>query len=139
MHHPGAFTNWTSKLCNGLHPEGGKRMWACFVKRAPAQPWERWGCGHCFLSIFFLFPPLCLTKPFQFSSVSRSVVSNSLRPHESQHTRPPCLSPTPGVHPNSCALSQSCHPPISSSVVPFSSCTQFLPASESFAMSQLFA
>ena len=53
---------------------------------------------------------------------SRSVVSDSLRPHESQHSRPPCPSPTPGVHPNSCPLSQWCHPAISSSVVPFSSC-----------------
>ena len=69
---------------------------------------------------------------------SRSVVSNSLRPHESQHTRPPCPSPTPGVHSDSCPSSQCCHPSISSSVVPFSSCPQSLPASESFPMSQLF-
>ena len=69
---------------------------------------------------------------------SRSVVSNSLRPHESQHIRPPCPSPTPGVHPNSCPSSRGCHPAISSSVVPFSSCPQSLPASESFPMSQLF-
>ena len=76
-----------------------------------------------------------------FSSVqiSRSVVSDSLLPHESQHARPPCPSPTPGVHPNSCPLSWWCHPAISSSVVPFSSCPQSLPASESFPMSQLFA
>ena len=60
----------------------------------------------------------------QFSSVQfiRSVVSDSLRPHESQHARPPCPPPTPGVHPNSCASSRWCHPAISSSVVPFSSC-----------------
>ena len=75
------------------------------------------------------------TSSVQFS---RSVVSNSLRPHESQHTRPPCPSPTPGVHPDSCPLSWWCHPAISSSVVPFSSCPQFLPASESFPMSQPF-
>ena len=75
-----------------------------------------------------------LLSCYQFSSV----VSNSLRPHESQHARPPCLSPTPGVHPNLCASSQWCHPAISSSVVPFSSCPQSLPASESFPMSQLF-
>ena len=75
-----------------------------------------------------------------FSSVqfSHSVVSDSLRPHESQHARPPCPSPTPRVHPNSYPSSQWCHPAISSSVVPFSSCPQFLPASESFPMSQLF-
>ena len=76
-----------------------------------------------------------------FSSLqfSRSVVSDSLRPHESQHTRPPCPSPTPGVVSNSRPLSQWRHPTISSSVVPFSSCPQSLPASESFPMSQLFA
>ena len=69
---------------------------------------------------------------------SRSVMSDSLRPHESQHTRPPCPSPTPGVHSDSCPSSQWCHPVISSSVVPFSSCPQSLPASGSFPMSQLF-
>ena len=76
-----------------------------------------------------------------FSSVqfSRSVVSDSLWPHESQHTRPPSPSPTPGVHPDSRPSSQWCHPAISSSVVPFSSCPQSLPAAESFPMSQLFA
>ena len=70
---------------------------------------------------------------------SRSVVSNSLWPHESQHARHPCPSPTPGVHPDSRPSSQWCHPAISSSVVPFSSCPQSLPASESFPMSQLFS
>ena len=76
-----------------------------------------------------------------FSSVqfSRSVVSDSLRPHESQHARPPCPSPTPGVHSDSHSLSRWCTPAISSSVVPFSSCPQSLPASETFPMSQLFA
>ena len=69
---------------------------------------------------------------------SHSVVSNSLLPHELQHARPPCPSPTPGVHSNSCPSSQWCHPAISSSVIPFSSCPQSLPASESFPMSQLF-
>ena len=70
---------------------------------------------------------------------SHSVMSDSLWPHESQHARPPCPSPTPGVYPNSCPLSRWCHSAISSSVVPFSSCPQSLPASESFPMSQLFA
>ena len=73
------------------------------------------------------------------SQFSRSVVSDSLRPHESQHTRPPCPSPTPGVHSKSYASSRWCHPAISSSVGPFSSCPQSLPASESFPVSQLFA
>ena len=69
---------------------------------------------------------------------SRLVVSDSLRPHELQHTRPPCPSPTPGVHPNPCPSSQWCHPTISSSVVPFSSCPQSFAAWGSFSMSQLF-
>ena len=75
-----------------------------------------------------------------FSSVqfSHPVVSDSLRLHESQHARPPCPSPTPGIYLNSCPLSQWCHPAISSSVVPFSSCPQSLPVSGSFPMSQLF-
>ena len=70
---------------------------------------------------------------------SCSVVSDSLWPHESQHARLPWPTPTPRVHPNSCLLSQWCHPTISSSVVPFSSCPQSFPASGSFLMSQLFA
>ena len=76
-----------------------------------------------------------------FSSVqfSCSVMSDSSQPHESQHARPPCPSPTPGVHSNSCPPSQWCHPAISSFVVPFSSCPQSLTASGSFPMSQLFA
>ena len=69
---------------------------------------------------------------------SHSVVSNSLRPHELQHTRHPCPSPSPGVYPNSCPSSRGCHLAISSSFVPFS-CPQSLPASGSFPMSQLFA
>ena len=77
-----------------------------------------------------------MTSSVQFT---RSVMSDSLWPHELQHTRPPCPSPTHGVHPNSCPLSQWCHPAVSSSVIPFSSCPQSLPASESFPISQLFA
>ena len=80
-------------------------------------------------------PPLWIFNSVQFSC---SVVSDSLRPHESQHARPPCPSPTPGVHSDSGPSSQWCHPAISSSVVPFSSCPQSLPASGSFPMSQLF-
>ena len=76
----------------------------------------------------------------RFSSVqfSRSIMSDSMRPHESQHARPRCPSPSPGVHSDSHPSSQWCHPAISSSVVHFSSCPQSLPASESFPMSQLF-
>ena len=75
---------------------------------------------------------------FSSVQVSHSVMSNSLGPHEPQHARPPCPSPTPGVHPNPCPLSRWCHPTISSSVVPFSSCPQSSPASGSFPMSQCF-
>ena len=77
----------------------------------------------------------------RFSSVqfSHLVMSNSLWPHVLQHTRPPCPSPTSRVYPNSCPLSQWCHPTISSSVFPFSSCPKSFPASESFPMSQLLA
>ena len=79
---------------------------------------------------------LLISHSVQFS---HSVVSDSLRPHESQHARPPRPSPTPGVYSNSCPSSRWCHPAISSSVVPFSSCCQSLPESGSFPMSQLFA
>ena len=79
------------------------------------------------------------TAVFHFSSVAQSCPTLCVRPHELQHARPPCPSPTPRVHPNSCPSSQWCHPAISSSVVPFSSCPQSLPASESFPVSQLFA
>jgi len=76
---------------------------------------------------------------FSWVQFSCLVVSDSSQSHESQHARPPCPSPTPGVHPNSCPSSRWCHPAISSSVVPFSSCSQSLPVSESFPMGQLFA
>ena len=95
----------------------------------------------CIADRFFIAEPP--GKPWMlgwFSSVefSRSVVSDSLHPHEEQHARPPCPSPTPGVHSDSRPSSRWCHPAISSSVVPFSSCPQSLPASQSFPMSQLF-
>ena len=88
-----------------------------------------------------LVPSQKWTTYYWFSSVqfSRSVVSDYLWPHELQHTRPPCPSQTPGVHPNSYASSRWCHPAISSSVIPFSSCPQSFPASGSFPVSQLFA
>ena len=83
---------------------------------------------------------MIISSKSMFSSVqfSRSVVSDSLQPHESQHARPPCPSPIPRVHPDSRPSSQWCHPTISSSVVPFSSCSQSLPSSEAFPMNQLF-
>ena len=87
-------------------------------------------------SLLFNLPHL-LIQSFSVQ-LSCLVMSDSLRPHELQHTRPPCLSPSPRDHSNSRPSSQWCHPAISSSVVPFSSCPQSLPASESFTMSQLF-
>ena len=84
---------------------------------------------------YFQFLAIMNRDSVQFSL---SVVSDSLRPHGLQHARPPCQSPTPGVHSDSRPSSPWCHPAISSSVVPFSSCSQCLPASESFPMSQYF-
>ena len=87
-------------------------------------------------------PQLSVSAPFNpFSSVQfrRSVLSDSLRPHEPQHARPPWPSPTSGVYPNSCPLSWWCQSTISSSVIPFSSCPQSFPASGSFQMSHLFS
>ena len=83
--------------------------------------------SHSFLS------PLVLSAQF-----SHSVMSESLQPHELQHARPPCPTPTPGAYSNSCPLSWWCHPTISASVVPFFSCPQYFPASGFFQMSQLF-
>ena len=107
-----------------------------------AQLWSDWCLNPASLrmSVLSNLPVnICmwdLTISVQFSC---SVVSDSLQPHESQHARPPCPSPTAGVYPNSCPSSRWCHPAISSSVVPFSSCPQSLPASESFPMTQFFA
>ena len=111
----------TWKLCQGIR--------ACAVSCGSGRP-QRKVAGH---SLSFLL------LVFSLVQFSRSVVSDSLRPHESQHARLPCPSPTPRVHPDSRPWSQWWHPVISSSVVPFSSCPQSLPASESFPTSQLFA
>ena len=86
-----------------------------------------------------IVPLLCYSWRLSSVQFSRSVVSNYLRPHEPQHTRPHCPSPTPGVYPNSRPLSWQCHPTISSSVVPFSSCPHSFPTSGDFQMSQVFA
>ena len=85
-----------------------------------------------------LFSSSLLSAISSVSQFSHSVMSNSLRPQELQHTRPPCPSPIPGVYPNSCPLSWWCHLSISSSVIPFFSCLQSFPMSGSFQMSQLF-
>ena len=107
--------------------EGGDRGWDCWMSSPTQWTWvwansrRQWRTG----------------KPsVQFS---RSVLSDSLRPHESQHPRPLCPSPTPGIYSNSSPSSQWCHQVLSSSVIPFSSCPQSLPESGSFPMSQLFA
>ena len=93
-----------------------------------------------FFLIFFLVYYVILVLSTSMSSVqfSHSVMSNSLRPHGLQYPRPPHPSPTPRVYPNSCPLSQWCHPTISSSVVPLSPCLQSFPASGSFQTSQFF-
>ena len=97
-----------------------------FANKGPSS--QGYGFSSVHVSVQF--------SSFQFNC---SVMSDSLWPHESQHARPPCPSPAPGVHSDSCPLSLWCHPAISSSVIPFSSCPQSLPAPESFPMSQLFA
>ena len=110
-----------SKNSNNTSKKNGERTWTFFQRR-------------------YMNTQQVHEKVLKISSVqfSHSVMSDSLRPHESQDTRPPCPSPTPRVHSNSCLLSRWCHPTISSSVIPFSSCPQSLSASESFPMSQLF-
>ena len=107
----------------------------------------KWFSYTCFLHILFHFrllhniaySSLCYAVIPCSIQFSHSVMSDSLWPHERQHARPPCPSPTPGVYPNSCPLSQWCHPTMLSSVIPFSSCLQSFPASGSFLMSQIFA
>ena len=118
-------------------------IWNPFKFYVFSKSWP-WKGMRIFLYVLYYLNYLCnfsLRTRISFCSVqfSRSVVSDSLTPHELQHTRPPCPSPTPRVHSDSRPSSQWCHPAISSSVVPFPSCPQSLPASESFPMSQLFA
>ena len=106
------------------------------------MPWKIYSSGSIvFYYSWVLWCTSCTVNvsKFQSAQFSCSVVSNSLRLHGLQHTKPLCPSPVPGVYSDSCPLSQWCHPTISSSVVPFSSCLQSCPASGSFQMSQLFA
>ena len=98
------------------------------------QVWKR-GFFCFWFFLLFIFLKLLTWEDYQFR---HSIMSNSLRPHESQHARPLCPSPSPGVHSNSCPSHRWCHPAISSSFFPFTSCPQSLPASKSFPMSQLF-
>ena len=132
------------KICGNL-PSAAARADTVFPKQ--------WGPGSCMQEAHLLaqLPHSALMNltwlenwgllklPFSSVQFSCSVTSDSLRRHEAQHARPPCPSPTPGVHPNPCPLCRWCHPTISSSVVPFSSCPQSFPASGSFQMSQLSA
>ena len=155
-------TSWESLLCLPLHSKEGP--WALHwgqpcaefrgrTLRVPRDtgtlPCQHGRAFNCFWKhILSNYPrDLCPTRPVpncchcsntpvQFS---HSAVSDSLQPHGLQHTRLPCPSPTPGACSNSCPSSQRCHPTISSSVIPFSSCLQSFPASESFPMSQVFA
>ena len=100
---------------------------------------EKAGLKLNFQKMKIMASGLITSWPISSVKFSRSVVSDYLHPHGLQHARPPCPSPTPGVYPNSCLLSRWCHPAISSSVVPFSSCLQSSPGSGSFQMSQFFA
>ena len=118
-----------SVMSHSVRPHG---LWPTRLLHPWDSPGKSIGVG-----CHFLLHGIFLTKGLNlrfFSSVqfSRSVVSDSLWPHGLQHTRPPCPSPTHSVYSNSCPLSQWCHPAISSSVTPFSSCPHSLPASESF-------
>ena len=125
---------WTEEP-GGLQSTGSQRV---------GHDWSNLAHTHAYIDLSYTFFSIGLLTflkqivgDLQFSQFSHSVVSDSLWLHESQHARPPCPSPTPRVYPNPCPSSWWCHPAISSSVVPFSSCPQSLPASGSFPMSQL--
>ena len=131
-------TPWTIQSMEFTRPE----YWSGLVpsSRGSFQPGD-WTHVSCIVGRFLTSWSTRALMCAQFSSVqfSRSVVSNSLQPHESQNARPPCPSPTPRVYSDSCPLSRWYHPTISSSVVPFSSSPQSLPVSGSFPLSQLFS
>ena len=136
--------HWSGLPCPSPVHESEKWKWSCSVVSNSQQPHElqptRLLCPWDFFQarvlecVAIAFSDCLLSVQF-----SRSVVSDSLWPHESQHATPPCPSPIPGVYSNPCPSSRWCHPTISFSVVPFSSCHQSLPASGSFPMNQLFA
>ena len=108
----------------------------CDLSFIPSQFHKNLSClVMLFLTYIFKFSFSMYISSVQFS---HSVMADSLQPHEPQHTGPPSPSPTPEVHPNPCPLSQWCHPTVSSSVIPFSSCPRSFPASGSFQMSQFF-
>ena len=115
---------------------GGSLELLLYSTPVPQIPFEDLDLSFIILDLVTPYCTLISIPSVQFSHL---VVSHSLRPHGLQHARPPCPSPTPGVYSNSCPLSWSCHPTISSSVVPFSSHFQFFQESGSFQMGQLFA
>ena len=123
--------------CLTLHDPMDRGAWGATVHGDSTGKNNGVGCHALLQGIFptqdYILLFLCSVQ------FSHSVMSDSLQPHWPQHTRPPCPSPTAGVHPNPCSLNQWCHPTILSSVIPFSSCPQSFPASGSFQMSQLFA
>ena len=132
---------WAARLLYAWNSQGKNTGMSCHFLLQGVLP--TWGSNlsllHCRQILYCLSQqgsPQIASVQFRFS---RSVVSDPLRPHESQHARPPCPSPNPGVFSNSCPSSRGCHPAISSSVVPFSSCPQSFPASGSFPRSQFFA
>ena len=139
--------NWSQllKIWNPVSPahsreSGPPGIWGCRglspwpPEVGPSFSLSQHTLGHISGKLGNLSP--AAGSPLQFS---RSVVSDSLRPHGLQHAKPPCPSSNPGVYSNSCPSSHWCHPTISSSIVPFSSCLQFFLASGSFPMSQFFA
>ena len=126
-------------ILEGLCPHNHHIKWH-FNLPFPPPPEKSWQycliSSSVFFSLFIFMTTCCLPS---FSQFSPSVMSDSLRPHGMQHARLPCPSPTPRAYSNTCPLSQWCHPTISSSVIPFSSCLQSFPTSGSFQMSQFFA
>ena len=131
-----AMVIWTLKVTMILFIIRGLKHPRCTRYISSREPVHSKREGWCLIPSLHLLSYNYL--PTQGSvQFSRSVVSDSLGPHESQHARPPCPSSTPGVQPDSRPSSQWCHPAISSSVVPFSSCPQYLPATEFFPVSQL--
>ena len=123
--------------CSTIHSECCKPLGHCFTLINSAS-YYRLLTEKVGLKLNIQKTRIMASSSISSVQFSRSVVSDSSRPHEQQHARPPCPSPTPKVHSDSRPSSQWCHPAISSSVVLFSSCPQSLPASESFPMSQLF-
>ena len=123
---------------HGIFQERVLEWVAISFSRGSSQPRDRTRVSCIVGRRFTIWATKEVIRVLSSVQFSCSVVFDSLRPHESQHARPPCPSPIPGGHSDSRPSSQWCHPAISSSVVPFSSCPQSLPASESFPMSQLF-